>query len=368
MALGDTAAMSGRPPGEDADGMPAGLDIHQLRRRLLQITPIVVFHSLGRRADARARGRALRPRARLGRLAGAGGRAGGALVPGLRRGLPCRILRPDDLVDELPDRHVGARGRLAAAGRRRRGPRVRRLGAAPRRLGGGAHRPPLGRLLPRHERGQRRGGDRRRGRGRGRRPARDRPAHPDRRAARARRCGHHHHACRCAPRRAPGAAVVAGRSVQAAASGRPRARRHQRRRAGGGMPAALRRRAAVGRRRRLPSVRPRRLLGLLPGVRARAGARLPPARLPVRPAGRRDPGARGDRGVDAGLVGALVLYGTPAATAAVGVLAFRAVLLGIPAGLGGAAFVALQRSLRDEATARIPCADDVRAPPAAVSP
>ncbi|MDQ3730243.1 MAG: flippase-like domain-containing protein [Actinomycetota bacterium] len=74
-------------------------------------------------------------------------------------------------------------------------------------------------------------------------------------------------------------------------------------------------------------------------------------------------------GVEAGLIGALVLYGTPAATAAVGVLAYRAVLLGIPAGLGIGAFVALKRSLRDEAAARIPCADDVPpARPAAVSP
>ena len=74
-------------------------------------------------------------------------------------------------------------------------------------------------------------------------------------------------------------------------------------------------------------------------------------------------------GVEAGLVGALVLYGTPAATAAVGVLAYRAVLLGIPAALGTAAFVALKRSLRDEAAARIPCADDLPAPqPAVVAP
>lgn len=73
-------------------------------------------------------------------------------------------------------------------------------------------------------------------------------------------------------------------------------------------------------------------------------------------------------GVDAGLIGALVLYGTPAATAAVGVLAYRAVLLGVPAALGGTAFVALRRSLRDEAASRIPCADDVPAPrPSAVA-
>jgi len=72
-------------------------------------------------------------------------------------------------------------------------------------------------------------------------------------------------------------------------------------------------------------------------------------------------------GVDAGLVGALILYGTPATTAAVGVLAYRAVLLGVPAALGATAFVALKRSLRDEAAAQIPCADDVRATEPAVA-
>jgi len=66
-------------------------------------------------------------------------------------------------------------------------------------------------------------------------------------------------------------------------------------------------------------------------------------------------------GVDAGLVGALVLYGAAGTTAAVGVLAYRAVLLTIPAALGSTAFVALQRSLRDGA-ARIPCADDAGEP------
>lgn len=63
-------------------------------------------------------------------------------------------------------------------------------------------------------------------------------------------------------------------------------------------------------------------------------------------------------GVELGLVGALVLYGTPVATATVGVLAYRAVLLGVPAALGATAFVALQRSQRDGADSRIPCADD----------
>jgi uncharacterized membrane protein YbhN (UPF0104 family) len=66
-------------------------------------------------------------------------------------------------------------------------------------------------------------------------------------------------------------------------------------------------------------------------------------------------------GVDAGLVGALVLYGTPAATATVGVIAYRAVLLVIPATFGGTAFVSLRRSMRDEEASRIPCADDAPA-------
>jgi uncharacterized membrane protein YbhN (UPF0104 family) len=66
-------------------------------------------------------------------------------------------------------------------------------------------------------------------------------------------------------------------------------------------------------------------------------------------------------GAEIGLVGALVLYGTPAAVAAAAVLAYRTVLLVVPAVLGGWAFLQLKRSLRDEAAARIPCADDLPA-------
>lgn len=69
-------------------------------------------------------------------------------------------------------------------------------------------------------------------------------------------------------------------------------------------------------------------------------------------------------GVDAGLIGALVLYGTPVAAATVGVIVYRALLLLIPGTLGGLAFAALRRSQRNEAAARIPCADDI-APAAA---
>jgi len=45
-----------------------------------------------------------------------------------------------------------------------------------------------------------------------------------------------------------------------------------------------------------------------------------------------------------------------------------AALLWVPAALGAMAFIALKRSLRDEAAARIPCADDdVRAQEPAVT-
>ncbi len=70
-------------------------------------------------------------------------------------------------------------------------------------------------------------------------------------------------------------------------------------------------------------------------------------------------------GTEAGLVGALVLYGTPAAAATVGVILYRAVLLITPATLGGLAFLQLKRILRDDAAARIPCADDL--PPVAAA-
>jgi uncharacterized membrane protein YbhN (UPF0104 family) len=50
-------------------------------------------------------------------------------------------------------------------------------------------------------------------------------------------------------------------------------------------------------------------------------------------------------GTDGGLIGALVLYGTPLSQAAAAVLAYRAFQLGIPAILGSVAFVQLRRTL-----------------------
>lgn len=55
-------------------------------------------------------------------------------------------------------------------------------------------------------------------------------------------------------------------------------------------------------------------------------------------------------GVDAGLVGTLVLYNVPITAATSAVLAYRAIALWVPAILGAGAFVALRRTLRDESS------------------
>jgi uncharacterized membrane protein YbhN (UPF0104 family) len=61
-------------------------------------------------------------------------------------------------------------------------------------------------------------------------------------------------------------------------------------------------------------------------------------------------------GVDAGLIGALVLYGVDATDAAVAVIAYRGLLLVIPALLGLPALAVLRRRLRDEAHDIAACA------------
>ncbi|HEY5260822.1 MAG TPA: hypothetical protein VIJ33_01785, partial [Solirubrobacteraceae bacterium] len=63
-------------------------------------------------------------------------------------------------------------------------------------------------------------------------------------------------------------------------------------------------------------------------------------------------------GVDAGLVGTLVLYNVSLAPATAAVLAYRAIALWVPAMLGAIAFVALRRTLRDEAEQIAVCAPD----------
>jgi uncharacterized protein (TIRG00374 family) len=61
-------------------------------------------------------------------------------------------------------------------------------------------------------------------------------------------------------------------------------------------------------------------------------------------------------GIDAGLVGTLVLYHIPLTEAAGAVLAYRAIALWIPAIVGSAAFVGLRRRLRREVDAIAVCA------------
>jgi uncharacterized membrane protein YbhN (UPF0104 family) len=59
-------------------------------------------------------------------------------------------------------------------------------------------------------------------------------------------------------------------------------------------------------------------------------------------------------GIDGGLIGALVLYGSPLSQATAAVLAYRVVQLGIPTILGSVAFLQLRRTLRrDEAPAAL---------------
>jgi uncharacterized protein (TIRG00374 family) len=66
------------------------------------------------------------------------------------------------------------------------------------------------------------------------------------------------------------------------------------------------------------------------------------------------PGGLG--GVDAGLVGTLVLYKVSLVSATAAVLAYRAIALWVPALLGAIAFVGLRRTLRREANEIAACA------------
>jgi len=61
-------------------------------------------------------------------------------------------------------------------------------------------------------------------------------------------------------------------------------------------------------------------------------------------------------GVDAGLVGTLVLYNVSITSATSAVLAYRVIALWVPALLGAAAFIALRRTLRTESSAILECA------------
>jgi uncharacterized membrane protein YbhN (UPF0104 family) len=57
------------------------------------------------------------------------------------------------------------------------------------------------------------------------------------------------------------------------------------------------------------------------------------------------PGGLG--GIDGGLIGALIVYGIPAAAAGAAVLAYRVILFWLPLALGGAAFAGLRKGLDD---------------------
>jgi uncharacterized protein (TIRG00374 family) len=61
-------------------------------------------------------------------------------------------------------------------------------------------------------------------------------------------------------------------------------------------------------------------------------------------------------GIDAGLVGTLVLYGVRLAPATAAVLTYRAIALWVPALLGAFAFIGLRRTLRNEAYKIAVCA------------
>ena len=66
-------------------------------------------------------------------------------------------------------------------------------------------------------------------------------------------------------------------------------------------------------------------------------------------------------GIDGGLIGAMIVYGLPAAATAAAVLAYRVILFWLPLVLGGAAFAALRRGLDDPARADL--CDPLRRPP-----
>ena len=62
-------------------------------------------------------------------------------------------------------------------------------------------------------------------------------------------------------------------------------------------------------------------------------------------------------GTDGGLIGALVLYGSPLPTATAAVLAYRAFQVGVPAVLGAAAFIGLRHTLTGSTTPHLDCGE-----------
>ena len=94
---------------------------------------------------------------------------------------------------------------------------------------------------------------------------------------------------------------------------------------------------------RLLGLRQRRAVGDVPRVRILARDLGDADGLPDRPARRPAPAPGGLGGIDGGLLGALVVYGTPAATTAAAVLAYRVILFWLPLLVGAVAFMSLRR-------------------------
>jgi uncharacterized membrane protein YbhN (UPF0104 family) len=62
-------------------------------------------------------------------------------------------------------------------------------------------------------------------------------------------------------------------------------------------------------------------------------------------------------GTDGGLIGALVLYGSPLSLATAAVLAYRAFQVGVPAILGAIAFIGLRHTLTGSETPHLECGE-----------
>ena len=126
--------------------------------------------------------------------------------------------------------------------------------------------------------------------------------------------------------------------------------------------------AAPGRDRRgnrLLGLRQPRPLGDLPRLRRIAPAHGDPDGLPDRPARRRAARSRaGSAGSTSGLIGALIVYGAPAAATAAAVLAYRIILFWLPLVVGGVAFApAAPRHAERRGVRRLRARDRERSPP-----
>ena len=112
----------------------------------------------------------------------------------------------------------------------------------------------------------------------------------------------------------------------------------------GGADRALAQSARDRRLGRLLGVGQRSSLGGVPRLRLLAPDHGDPDGLPDRAARRAAAAARRPRRIDGGLIGTLIVYGTPAATTAA-VLIYRVILFWLPLLVGAVAFISLRRAL-----------------------